>query len=333
MSSSALPGTADLEGGLPSGLRAGLRVIAPAKLNLALEVLGRRRDGYHDIDTVMTTIDLADELRLRPHPTLEVTYDGAYARGLASIEAGSDLVTRAALALATAAGFEPRARIEVTKRIPHPAGLGGGSSDAAAALRGLNALWGLDWPAARLAEVAATIGSDVPFFVHGGNAHCTGRGEVVEPLRDLPELRVLVLVPPVPPRENKTARRYADLIRTDFSDGERAQRLAYRVARGAPPPARDLYNTFEAVIERTDFELMGHFAAYRAAGAPTLHLCGAGPAAFLFVSERAKVSELRHQFREAGAEVIEARTLRRAAALKLEPLDAPARPDTPTSED
>jgi shikimate kinase len=75
------------------------------------------------------------------------------------------------------------------------------------------------------------------------------------------------------------------------------------------------------VIERTDFELMGHLAAYRAAGAPTLHLCGSGPAAFLFVTERAKVAELRRQFREAGAEVFEARTLRRADALRLEPLE------------
>jgi 4-diphosphocytidyl-2-C-methyl-D-erythritol kinase len=305
-------------------LRAGLRATAPAKLNLVLEVLGRRADGYHDIDTVMTTIDLTDEVRLRPHPTLEVTYDGPYARGLAALEPGTDLVGRAAAALATAAGIEPAARIEVTKRIPHPAGLGGGSSDAAAALRGLNALWGLDWPAARLAEVAATVGSDVPFFIYGGNGHCTGRGDAVEALRDLPELRVLLLVPPLgPPADgrSKTAGRYGALTRADFSDGERSQRLAYRVARGAPPPARDLYNTFEGVIERTDFELMGHFAAYRAAGAPTLHLCGSGPAAFLFVSERAKVSELRHQFREAGAEVIEARTLRRADALRLTPLE------------
>jgi 4-diphosphocytidyl-2-C-methyl-D-erythritol kinase len=301
-------------------LETGVRAIAPAKLNLALEVLRRRADGYHEIDTVMTTIDLADELRLRPHADLEVRYEGAFAN---AIEAGTDLVTRAARALAAAAGRKPQAHIEVTKRIPHPAGLGGGSSDAAAALRGLNALWGLDWPASRLAEVGAEIGSDVPFFVHGGNAHCTGRGETVEPLRDLPELRVLVLVPPVGvPRDgsSKTARRYAELRPADFSDGERSQRLAYRVARGAPPPARDLYNSFEAVIERTDFELMGHFAAYRAAGAPTLHLCGSGPAAFLFVSERARVAELRRQFREAGAEVFEARTLRRADAVRLEPL-------------
>jgi 4-diphosphocytidyl-2-C-methyl-D-erythritol kinase len=311
------------------GLEAGVRVIAPAKINLALEVLGRRADGYHDIDTVMTTIDLADQLRLRPHSGLDVSYAGPFAR---AIEADTDLVTRAALALAAAAGREPDARIEVTKRIPHPAGLGGGSSDAAAALRGLNALWGLDWSADRLAEVGASIGSDVPFFVYCGNAHCTGRGEAVEPLRDLPQLRVLVLVPPVGAQTNKTARRYAALLPADFSDGERSRRLAYRIARGAPPPARDLCNAFESVIERTDFELMGHFAAYRAAGAPTLHLCGSGPAAFLFVTERAKVAELRGQFREAGAEVFETRTLRRSDALRVEPLEPIEPIDAPAIE-
>lgn len=300
---------------------AGVRAIAPAKVNLALEVIAKRRDGYHGIDTVLTTIDLADEVRVAPHDRLEVRYDGAYARGLeTSAAGGADLVSRAAAALAAAGGVEARARIDVTKRIPHPAGLGGGSSDAAATLRALNALWGLGWPPERLAEVGASVGSDVPFLVHGGIARCSGRGDVVQPLRDFPELRLLVLLPPVGGREGKTAARYASLRPGDFTGGEHAERLAFRVDRGAPPPARDLFNVFESVIERSDAELMAHLAAYRAAGAPTLHLCGAGPAAYLLVAERAKVAELRGLFREAGAEVFEARTLRRAAAVHLEPL-------------
>lgn len=311
----------------PHDFASGVRAAAPAKVNLALEVLRKRGDGYHEIDTVMATIDLADTVRVRRHDRLEVRYDGAYARGLeAGAAAGTDLVSRAASALAESAGRDPHVLIEVTKRIPHPAGLGGGSSDAAATLRALNALWGLEWSAERLAELGATVGSDVPFFVHGGMARCTGRGEVVEPLRDFPELRMLILLPPVGGREGKTTARYGALHRSDFTSGEHAERLAYRVDRGAPPPARDLFNVFEAVIERSDAELMAHLAAYRAAGAPTLHLCGAGPAAYLLVAERAKVAELRGLFREAGAEVFEARTLRRADALRLEPLAAPPAP-------
>ncbi|MGE3794986.1 MAG: 4-(cytidine 5'-diphospho)-2-C-methyl-D-erythritol kinase, partial [Dehalococcoidia bacterium] len=182
-----------------------LRLLAPAKINLALEVTARRPDGYHDIDTVMTTIDLADGVRLSPAPALEVALTGPEARG---IDPADDLAGRAARALAAAAGHEPAVRIEVSKRIAAPAGLGGGSSDAAAVLRGLNVLWGLNWSLERLAEVAATLGSDVPFFLHCGAARCTGRGDLVQPQRDLKPLRLLVLVPPDGAVQNKTARRY-----------------------------------------------------------------------------------------------------------------------------
>lgn len=291
-----------------------LRLRAPAKLNLALEVVGRRDDGYHDIDTVMTTIDLADGVRLSPAPALEVVLTGSEARG---IDPADDLSGRAARALAAAAGREPAVRIEVTKRIPSPAGLGGGSSDAAAVLRGLNLLWGLDWPVDRLSEVAAGIGSDVPFFLRGGAARCTGRGEVVEPLRDLRPLRLLVLVPSVGAAPGKTARRYGALTPHDFTDGHRSWRLSQRLARGAPPPTNDLVNAFEAVVERTDAELVAHYASYRTVGAPQLHLCGAGPAVYVFVHEGARVADLRRGFEALGARVFEARTLPRAAALEV----------------
>lgn len=309
-------------------LALGVRALAPAKVNLALEVVGRRGDGYHDIDTVMTTVDLADDVRVWPHTALDVTYVGSHARGLHGHP--TDLAARAVEALARAADRPAQARVQVTKRIPHPAGLGGGSSDAAATLRALNAMWGLGWSADRLAEVGARIGSDVPFFVHGGMARCTGRGEHVEPLRDMVELRLLILLPPVGATEGKTAQRYGALRRPDFTRGEHAARLAHRVDRGAPPPARDLFNVFEAVVERTDTELTAHLAAYRAAGAPSLHLCGSGPAAYLLVAERAKLVELRRTFRDAGAEVFETRTLRRAAALEL--VAAEAEPPVPLAD-
>jgi 4-diphosphocytidyl-2-C-methyl-D-erythritol kinase len=295
-------------------------LFAPAKINLALEVTGRRDDGFHDLDTVLTTLALGDELRLRPHEGLDVQFSGRYA----SDAGGDDLCTRAALALAEAAGRKPDVAIEVTKRIPVAAGLGGGSSDAAAVLRGLNELWGLDWPIERLTGIAAELGSDVPFFLHGGTARCTGRGEVVEPLRDMRALQLLLLLPPVPPADNKTARRFGALTAKDFSDGKHAQRLAASLARHAPPPARDLVNAFEAVIERSDPELLMHYVSYRAAGAPQLHLCGAGPTLFVLVSKRAQLAALRRGFEAAGAEVIETATLPRAeaTAVTVEQADA-----------
>ena len=295
----------------------GLRVLAPAKLNLSLEITGKRGDGYHKIDTVMTTLDLADRVTLHPASELSVTLSGEFARG---IDAADDLSGRAARALAEAAEREPDVAIAVKKNIPSPAGLGGGSSDAAAVLRGLNRLWNLGWSTERLADVGATVGSDVPFFVHGGTAHCTGRGEIVEPLRDLTPGRALVLLPPVPIAAGKTARLYGALHSHDFTDGDRPQRLARRIARGAPPPTNDLVNAFEKVVERTEPELVAHYAMYSGAGAPRLHLCGAGPAVYLWVREAAKTSELRRDFEQVGATVFEVRTLSREESLAMEDL-------------
>jgi 4-diphosphocytidyl-2-C-methyl-D-erythritol kinase len=158
----------------------------------------------------------------------------------------------------------------------------------------------------------------VPFFVHCGTAHCTGRGEVVEPLRDLRPMRMLLLVPQVGESPGKTARRYRALEPRDFSDGHRTWRLAQRVARGAPPPTADLINTFEAVIERTDAELVAHYSMFRAAGAPQLHLSGAGPSVYALILEDARASALRRDLDAAGARVFEARTLRREDALAIE---------------
>ncbi len=303
-----------VEGGVTVG--AGLRLIAPAKVNLALEVLRRRNDGYHEVDTVMTTIDLADEVQLRvrrPDAGLDVRLIGPYA---AEIDPADELAGRAARMIAEAAGRAPDISVEIEKRIPHPAGLGGGSSDAAAVLRGLHELWELDWPQDRLMELGASLGSDVPFFLAGGVARCTGRGEHVDPLPDLRPLSMLVLVPMVPTVPEKTKVRYAELQSRDFSDGTRSARLAQRLRRHAPPPVGDLVNVFEAVIERSDTELLAHYAVYRSAGAPTLHLCGAGPGVYLLVSERAKRADLVDAFQARGALVLPARTLGRAGALE-----------------
>lgn len=153
-----------------------IREAAPAKVNLTLEVLRRRDDGYHELASVMATIGLHDDVGVSTARTLEVRITPR-----SGIEMGPDLASAAARALAGAAGREPRARIEVRKRIPVSAGLGGGSSDAGAVLRALSRLWRVE--RVDLAAVGATVGSDVPFFVAGGPlARIGGRGEQVDPL-------------------------------------------------------------------------------------------------------------------------------------------------------
>lgn len=166
------------------------RLPAPAKLNLFLHVTGRRADGYHLLETVFELIDLADsvDLRLRDDGRIERT--GA----LPGIAPDADLAVRAARLLAQASGCRLGVEIAIDKQIPIGGGLGGGSSDAATTLLGLNRLWALGWPRQRLAALALELGADLPFFVYGRTAYATGVGERLRPL-PLPA-RSYVLVAP-----------------------------------------------------------------------------------------------------------------------------------------
>lgn len=171
----------------------GVHILAPAKLNLFLEVEGKRSDGYHELTTLMVTVDWHDELQFEQtagdaivftcdHPTLPLDAD--------------NLVVRAANLLRHATSTAQGAKIHLTKRIPSQAGLAGGSSDAAATLSGLNTLWDCRLTQADLANLAAQLGSDVPFFLNGPAAICRGRGELVTPVPVLREYHFVLLCPP-----------------------------------------------------------------------------------------------------------------------------------------
>ena len=169
-----------------------VRVRAPAKVNLSLAVLGRRPDGFHELDTVLMALAFGDVLEVseRADEAFELVVRGPAAAGVPSD--GSNLALRAAAALSVLArsrGPAPRGvRIELEKHVPPAAGLGGGSSDAAAAALACAALWGLDPDAPEVLAVLAELGSDCPFFMaarKSGLARCTGRGERVEPLTAL----------------------------------------------------------------------------------------------------------------------------------------------------
>ncbi len=169
---------------------------APAKLNLFLHIVGRRPDGYHELQTCFQFIDLCDDIHIG------VRSDGAIRRlrGAAGVSSEEDLCVRAARALQAASGCAAGATIDVVKRIPMGAGLGGGSSDAATCLVALNRLWGLNLPTARLAELGLKLGADVPVFVHGRAAWAEGVGEGLTPLfppQAPPEVNYLILKPKV----------------------------------------------------------------------------------------------------------------------------------------
>lgn len=164
----------------PRGVSGPVRVRVPAKINLHLGVGPLRRDGYHELNTVYHAISVHDELTARRGDTLSLTMAGEGTGELALDE--SNLVIRAARALARSAGVPPHARLHLRKQIPLAGGLAGGSADAAAALVACDALWGTGLSRDELAEIAADLGSDVPFLIHGGTALGTGRGEAVSPV-------------------------------------------------------------------------------------------------------------------------------------------------------
>jgi 4-diphosphocytidyl-2-C-methyl-D-erythritol kinase len=169
-----------------------LEVPAPAKVNLFLHVTGRRDDGYHLIESLFALIDVADDV------TLVARDDGAVVRGgdVEGVPAEADLALRAARALRQASGTSQGATISVRKRIPLGGGLGGGSSDAASVLLGLDRLWNLRMPRTELARIGLALGADVPFFVHGENAVVRGIGEIVRPV-SLPRQWLALAMPPV----------------------------------------------------------------------------------------------------------------------------------------
>ena len=172
-----------------------MQLRAPAKINLHLEILGRRSDGFHELETVFQTLDLADFLEVNVRP-------GASAIDLTCSDPtvpadATNLAWRAAAEVLRRRPHAGRVTIRLIKNIPHGAGLGGGSSDAASVLLSMNAQLAEPLPACELAEIGLDLGSDVPFFLLGGTAHATGRGEILTALPDLPPTPVTVLIPPV----------------------------------------------------------------------------------------------------------------------------------------
>jgi len=218
-------------------------VTAPAKINLHLQVIGRRPDGYNELRTLYQSIDLVDELRA------EIGADGDL--GLKVEPAGAapgsedNLVMRAADALRDHAGVRAGAHIQLVKRIPVAAGLGGGSADAAAALVLLDALWQLNLDLGDLIVLAAGIGSDVPFFLHGGFALGVGRGEEVYPLPDLEPYAVVVVMPAV---ESNTREVFAALPVRLTWEGQEDTVNAFAAGWTRQPRWQDLHNDLEPEV-------------------------------------------------------------------------------------
>ena len=250
-----------------------LRLKAYAKVNLVLEVPGRRGDGYHEIASIMQTVGLYDVL------TFEAGDEIEFSCSAPELQTGDNLVFKAVHALREATGEIAGARIALEKKIPMAAGLGGGSSDAAAALRGLNRLWGLGLTSEKLAEIGAGIGSDVPFFIYGGTCLAEGRGEKITPLPDIRSTWFVLLRPDVAVPVNKTAALYGMLKPEHYSGGGCAGGAAELIKKGEAGTGM-FYNTFDNVAAEAYNGLEHYREAFARAGAVGIHLAGSGPLLF-----------------------------------------------------
>jgi 4-diphosphocytidyl-2-C-methyl-D-erythritol kinase len=275
-----------------------------AKINLTLEVLGRRADGFHDLTSLAHTIGLADDLRVEPADELLTRV-----AGIEAIE--NNLVTRAAHLLASSTSTRLGAELTLVKRIPSAAGLGGGSTDAAATLVALNSLWGTRLGYSSLSTLAAQLGSDVPFFVRGGAAVMRGRGDVLEPLPPVVGQWLVLAVPGVM-LPNKTATLYAALVHGDFSSGEATAAVATHIQQHQPLTAAHLVNAFARAAREVFPGLAELWAELETSCARTFHLSGAGPSLFALASSKGEARALAAQAERLGVPAQAARTVRHA---------------------
>lgn len=269
---------------------------APAKLNLSLAVLDRRADGYHDIESLMVPVTLHDTLHVTPTTApgirLRVRQGGRLA-GLGPGFSGdvptdsTNLVVRAAEALAREVGIDSGLEIDLLKQIPSGAGLGGGSSDAAAAMQAAADAWHIGWSSERLAALGATIGSDVPWFFTGGPAVVTGRGERVEPVEGIPSLPVVIVKPSV---GLSTAAVYRG-CQPDITRRGEAMRLAIAIRGGLHAAIPFMHNALEAPARALCPEVERLLGDLHRAGAVHPMLTGSGSACFAISRT---ISEARH---------------------------------------
>jgi len=274
-----------------------LTVMAPAKVNLTLEVLAERDDGYHEIRSVAQTIDLCDRL------SFSLAEDIRFSCADPGWIAEESLVSRATNLLKETTGCRQGVAITVEKHIPLISGLSGDSSDGAAVLTALNRLWGLGLSMPQLAGLASRLGSDVAFFLYQGTALLQGRGEVVTPLPPFPRMSV-VLLPPVLRTPGKTGRIYAGLPVSGYTGGEISDRfVSLLIDRCSEEELTGgMFNAL-ADVAMKDYDGLGEYRErFHKAGAKTVHLAGSGPSLFTLTPDRAAARKIYDKLQKQGLE-------------------------------
>jgi 4-diphosphocytidyl-2-C-methyl-D-erythritol kinase len=269
---------------------------AQAKINITLEVLKKRGDGYHEICSIVQTIDFCDKLRLQTGPRMEIRCN------LPEWSASKSLVIKAVDLLRNTSGSGQGAVIEIEKRVPLNSGLGGDSSDAAAVLRGLNLLWGLKLSIRDLLNLSAQLGSDVPLFLYGGTLLVEGRGEKVRPLRPMPHMTVVLLIPHIPRLEDKTRLVYSQLNVGHYTSGKITEDFVNMLEGRASGQTSSMFNVFDSVGLRYFPGLKEYRQKFIEAGATDVHLAGSGPTLFTLLRDDVKAIAIHKKLLDKGLE-------------------------------
>lgn len=263
-----------------------IEVPAPAKVNLVLEVLNKRSDGYHEVRSLMQAINLCDVLYF------EADRELVFECNISNLQTPDNLVVKAAELLRTTYNCKRGAKIRLEKIIPSGAGLGGGSSDAAITLMALNKLWNLHVKREELLRLGAQLGSDVPFFLHRGMALVKGRGEQVIPLPTTPIPWFVVVSPPISEIPAKTKKLYAELKEQHFTRGQYTSEIMQSWSVDYHIDSRKLFNVFDAIAFDVFPELEKYWRLFKGTGADNIHLAGSGPSLFAPFEDQKKAGDI-----------------------------------------
>lgn len=277
---------------------------APAKINLSLDVLSKRQDGYHEVEMVMTMVDLADRLEMQelPRDTIIISSQVGY---IPLDE--KNLAFQAAKLIKDRYEVRKGVYIHLDKHIPVAAGLAGGSSDAAATLRGLNRLWDLNIPLEELKKLGAELGSDVPFCVTGGTALATGRGEKLEPIENPPQCWVVLAKPPL---NVSTSEIYGKLKASEIKRHPRTADLLQAIAHhDFAGVCEELGNVLEEVTLDLYPEVRQLKECMERLGAEGVLMSGSGPTVFGLVAKEAKAARIYNGLRGFCKDVFAVRLL------------------------
>ncbi len=263
-----------------------LTLKAPAKINLTLEVLGKRPDGYHEIRTVMQTVGMYDTLHFETAKKVLITSNQA------DWKPESSLVSRAIQSVKEATKYKKGVALHIEKRIPLLSGLGGDSSDAATVIRGLMQLWSLNLDNDTVIDIAGKLGSDVTFFLDGGTALGEGRGDQITPLPPMARQWAVLMLPEVPVEPGKTALMYNSLKPKHFTDGQTTRRLVEALITGLRFRPTMLVNTFDNIAFNPDSILSMYRERILDLGAQHVHVCGSGPSLYSLYEDKAAADDL-----------------------------------------